>query len=201
MATWQDTYSQALQDRDEQESTSCSRINSEYLAAYTSLLDHNAHLGAQVAALTSGTFLAGSGPPEARIANSQPETQNVQQLRVDLAESVRANTQLSARLKTAESLVIKLRSQVQADAKKLESLTRHNVMLERKMKDKIEELRGKTRGYGDVQDEMISLNLQLNLAEQKAEKLAADNQELIDRWMARKGQEADAMNEHFARGG
>lgn len=44
---------------------------------------------------------------------------------------------------------------------------------------------------------MISLNLQLNLAEQKAEKLAADNQELIDRWMARKGQEADAMNEHF----
>lgn len=42
----------------------------------------------------------------------------------------------------------KLRSKVQADGKMLESLTRQNVTLERKMKDKIEELRGKTRGYG-----------------------------------------------------
>ena len=42
---------------------------------------------------------------------------------------------------------------------------------------------------------MISLNLQVNIAEQKAKKLAAENQELIDRWMARKEKEADKMNE------
>lgn len=35
MATWQDTYSQALQDRDERERASCSRIDGEYLAACT----------------------------------------------------------------------------------------------------------------------------------------------------------------------
>jgi len=47
----------------------------------------------------------------------------------------------------------------------------------------------------DVQDEMISLNLQLNMAEQKAKRLEKENQDLIDRWMARKGREADEMNE------
>jgi len=42
---------------------------------------------------------------------------------------------------------------------------------------------------------MISLNLQLNMAEQRSNKLQGDNQDLIDRWMARMGQEADAMND------
>jgi len=42
---------------------------------------------------------------------------------------------------------------------------------------------------------MISLNLQLNMAEQRSNKLQGDNKDLIDRWMARMGQEADAMND------
>lgn len=44
---------------------------------------------------------------------------------------------------------------------------------------------------------MISLNLQLNMAEQRARKLVAENKDLIDRWMAQKGQEADEMNKAF----
>lgn len=46
----------------------------------------------------------------------------------------------------------------------------------------------------DVQDEMLSLNLQLNMAEQRSKKLERDNKDLVDRWMARMGQEADALN-------
>jgi hypothetical protein len=46
-----------------------------------------------------------------------------------------------------------------------------------------------------VQDELASLNLQLNMAEDRSSKLRRENQELVDRWMARMGQEADAMNE------
>lgn len=46
-----------------------------------------------------------------------------------------------------------------------------------------------------VQDELASLNLQLNMAEERSSKLQRENQELIDRWMARMGREADAMNE------
>lgn len=47
----------------------------------------------------------------------------------------------------------------------------------------------------DVQDELASLNLQFNMAEERADNFQRENQELIDRWMAHKGQEADAMNE------
>jgi hypothetical protein len=49
--------------------------------------------------------------------------------------------------------------------------------------------------FQNVQDELASLNLQLNMAEDRSSKLQRENKELVDRWMARMGQEADAMNE------
>lgn len=42
---------------------------------------------------------------------------------------------------------------------------------------------------------MISLNLQVNVSERKAKELKQENKDLVDRWMARMGQEAEAMNE------
>lgn len=45
-----------------------------------------------------------------------------------------------------------------------------------------------------MHDETVSLTLQLNMAEERSRKLERENQELVDRWMARMGQEADAMN-------
>lgn len=47
----------------------------------------------------------------------------------------------------------------------------------------------------DVQDELVSLNLQFNMAEDRSKKLERENRELVDRWMARMGKEADAMND------
>ena len=47
----------------------------------------------------------------------------------------------------------------------------------------------------DIQDEMISLNLQMNVAESRSKELEKENKDLIDRWMARMGKEADAMNQ------
>jgi hypothetical protein len=41
---------------------------------------------------------------------------------------------------------------------------------------------------------MATLNLQLNMAEDRSTRLQKENQDLVDRWMARMGQEADAMN-------
>jgi hypothetical protein len=48
--------------------------------------------------------------------------------------------------------------------------------------------------FQDVHDEVISLNLQLNMSEQRVKDLRAENKELIDRWMAHKGHEAEEMN-------
>lgn len=47
----------------------------------------------------------------------------------------------------------------------------------------------------DIQDELATLNLQLNMAEDKSNRLQRENQELVDRWMARMGKEAEAMND------
>lgn len=46
----------------------------------------------------------------------------------------------------------------------------------------------------NVQDEMITLNLQLSVAEKERDKVKKENKELVDRWMKRMGQEAEAMN-------
>ena len=46
----------------------------------------------------------------------------------------------------------------------------------------------------DVHDETVSLTLQLNLADEQSRKLQRENKELVDRWMARMGSEADALN-------
>lgn len=46
----------------------------------------------------------------------------------------------------------------------------------------------------DFQAELAALNLQFNMSEDRARKLEKENTELIDRWMARMGQEAEAMN-------
>lgn len=51
----------------------------------------------------------------------------------------------------------------------------------------------------DSQDEITVLNLQLDSFEKKVQKLKADNQHLIDRWMASKGLEADEMNKALGR--
>lgn len=45
-----------------------------------------------------------------------------------------------------------------------------------------------------MQDEMITLNLQVSLAEKERDKVKKENKELIDRWMKRMTQEVDAMN-------
>ena len=46
-----------------------------------------------------------------------------------------------------------------------------------------------------MQDELVSLNLQFNMAEERSKRLEKENRELVDRWMARMGKEADAMND------
>lgn len=60
--------------------------------------------------------------------------------------------------------------------------------------DQAEELRGKKQMLEQMQDEVLALELQLNVAEQQKAKIAAENKQLIERWMRRARQEADDMN-------
>jgi len=66
--------------------------------------------------------------------------------------------------------------------------------LEQRLRDREEELRAKTRLLEATQDEIVSLTLQLNMAEDRAEKMKHENEELVRRWMERMGSEAERMN-------
>ena len=69
--------------------------------------------------------------------------------------------------------------------------------LERRGKDRADELKGKGRFVEEVQDEMVALNLQLNMAEQEKERLRKENEELTRRWVKKMEDEAARMNAHM----
>lgn len=105
-----------------------------------------------------------------------------------------------------------LRKKTKEDARQLRKLNSEKAALATKLQDREHELREKRKlvevtspgGFlheaaeadcaQNVQDEMITLNLQLTLAEKDRDKVRAENKELVDRWMKRMAQEADAMN-------
>jgi hypothetical protein len=132
------------------------------------------------------------------------------QIRGELAEALRSNGQLQVRIKVAEAELVRLKAKSKSEGKLIENLSKDRAFLSQKLKDRDEELRGKTKlldvrnlrfckmhntyNFKDVHDEVISLNLQLNMSEQRVNDLRAENKELIDRWMAYKGQEAEEMN-------
>jgi hypothetical protein len=88
-----------------------------------------------------------------------------------------------------------LRSTNASQGALLEARNKEIATLQRKIRDRNEEIKEKKKLVEQVQDEMVSLNLQLNMAEQKSEKLQAENKHLVERWMKRMGEEVDRMNE------
>ena len=88
----------------------------------------------------------------------------------------------------------RFRIQTGFDKKSITDLTTQKATLTRALGDRDEELRGKAKLLEEVHDETVSLTLQLNMADERAQKLERENGELVERWMRRMGKEADEMN-------
>jgi hypothetical protein len=84
--------------------------------------------------------------------------------------------------------------QQKSSSSQVAQLSQQKTALERRLKDREEELRGKQKLVEDAQDEMVAQGLQLNIAEEKAERLEKENKDLVERWMKRMGEEADRVN-------
>lgn len=133
-------------------------------------------------------------------------------VREDLGEAQRSKGVMQAQLQSLNEEVAELRAQSQVDKKRIKELGVEKTNLVKRMRDLDEELKGKAKllevrcAYAfqlfsstdissqHIHDETISLELQLNMAEAQSRKLKQENKELIDRWMARMGEEAEAMN-------
>lgn len=148
-------------------------------------------------------------------ADASP-TELLNTTRAELSDAQRSRSELQEKLNRVTTEVEKLRKKNTQDARRINALESERQHLNSRLKDRDEELRGKAKLlevrhhlwmitssslnlwltlYQDFQDEMATLNLQLNMADQKSNKLQHENQELVDRWMARMGLEADAMND------
>ncbi|KAF5025611.1 hypothetical protein F66182_2313 [Fusarium sp. NRRL 66182] len=116
------------------------------------------------------------------------------QLKQDLAEALRSKGVAETRLRTSEEELMQLRSKHKADTRSIRDLTVDKNGLTTRLKDREYELREKRKLIEQVQDEMIALNLQMSMAEKERDKVKKENKELVDRWMKRMAQEAEAMN-------
>ncbi|KAI1624890.1 autophagy-related protein 16 [Exophiala viscosa] len=204
MATWSEQYLAALRARAEVE-----QANLELYDYCTKLADQKAELhkkasshaqapreeGEPVTSPQPSLMSMGMGmrrvtsPPVAR-----PDSPNLAQLRQDLAKAQQERGDLQTRLESVTRELETLKARGKADSKRIAQLTASVSQLTVKLRDREEELRGKAKLIENVQDENVTLNLQLNMAEEQVGKLNKDNKELVDRWMASKGKEADRMN-------
>jgi chromosome segregation ATPase len=115
-------------------------------------------------------------------------------LRNDLATTQKARSTLQTQLSDLTAQLSALSTQQRSSQSQITNLTKQVLETERKLQDRDEELRGKSKMVEHAQDEMVALELQFNLAEQRSEKLERENKELIERWMKRMGEEAERVN-------
>ncbi|KAF2014854.1 autophagy protein 16 [Aaosphaeria arxii CBS 175.79] len=126
---------------------------------------------------------------------STPSSGEVTQIRAELAQTQKLRNDLETKVSDQGVELEGLRLAATEQKKRIAQLEKTKEYLEQKVKDRADELRGKGRFVEEVQDEMVAMNLQLNMAEQEKEKLRLENEELTRRWMAKMEAEAHSMNE------
>lgn len=196
MSDWIEQYSTALTERDARE-----QAHKFYIDAYTRLADHTAILEGR-SSVTEPTVPSGKdGPqPAANSKGTQPQEQEqipndvLARLRADLATTQKARSGLQTQIEGLTASLAALQTQSKSVTARVTQLTKQKTDLEIRLRDRDEEIKGKSQLVEQAHDEMVALGLQLNMAEQKAEELRKENHELVDRWMKRMGEEADRMN-------
>ncbi|RMY76813.1 hypothetical protein D0862_13675 [Hortaea werneckii] len=203
MSDWIAQYSAALTERDARE-----LAHKRYIDAYTKLADRTALLEAKPSpAVASSPAPASTGkdprsntPTQPNRGGNDPESDApppndlLAGLRTDLAATQRARATLQTQVEELTATISALQTQNQSSSTQVSQLSRQKADVERKLRDRDEELKGKGRLVEQAQDEMVALGLQLNVAEEQKEKLTRENQELVDRWMKRMGEEAERVN-------
>ncbi|KAI5297960.1 hypothetical protein KEM56_004408 [Ascosphaera pollenicola] len=115
-------------------------------------------------------------------------------MRSDLAEAQKSRLHLQQQLTALTSTTASLRARLEASEGTIATLQRERATLGRRLRDRDEELKMKAKLLDDVQCEVVTFDLQLNMAEEKVEGLRKENEELVARWMARMRVEAEEMN-------
>ncbi|KAK3322209.1 autophagy-related protein 16 [Apodospora peruviana] len=192
MPSWRDEFLSGIRDSERR-----NPMNRDLVEACSHLADRVAALETENEALQNqiNSQIKGQAP---KGKTTEPTTTDdsavATRLRLDLAEALRAKGHFQNRLQLAEDELARLRSKTSSDSQMLRELTIERKKLTIKLRDREEELRAKNKLVADVQDELTVLNLQLNVVERRRKEKEDENKQLVERFMKRVGQEADAMN-------
>ncbi|KAF9771089.1 autophagy protein 16, interacts with Atg12p-Atg5p [Fusarium sp. DS 682] len=187
MPNWRDQYLSSIKDAE-----LSNPVNMELVQACSQMADRISALEAEKNGLEA--LVANNGTPNTQPTEPSTNDPGVAQLKQDLAEALRSKGVTEKRLRASEEELVQLRSKHKTDTKSIRELTAERNSLTTRLKDREYELREKRKLIEQVQDEMIALNLQMSMAEKERDKVKKENKELVDRWMKRMAQEAEAMN-------
>ncbi|KAH7262596.1 autophagy-related protein 16 [Fusarium tricinctum] len=187
MPSWRDEYLSSIKDVELN-----NPVNMELVQSCSQMADRISALEAEKNGLEA--LVANSGKTSTQPTEPSTNDPGVAQLKQDLAEALRSKGVTEKRLRASEEELMQLRSKHKIDTKSIRDLTADRNSLTTRLKDREYELREKRKLIEQVQDEMIALNLQMSMAEKERDKVKKENKELVDRWMKRMAQEADAMN-------
>ncbi|KAF4337366.1 Autophagy 16 [Fusarium beomiforme] len=187
MPSWRDQYLSSIKDAE-----LSNPVNMELVQTCSQMADRISALEAEKNGLEA--LVANSGTSTAQSTEPSTSDPGVAQLKQDLAEALRSKGVAEKRLRASEEELIQLRSKHKTDTKSIRELTAERNSLTTRLKDREYELREKRKLIEQVQDEMLALNIQVSMAEKERDKVKKENKELVDRWMKRMAQEADAMN-------
>ncbi|KAJ4366725.1 autophagy protein 16, interacts with Atg12p-Atg5p [Ascochyta clinopodiicola] len=196
MSTALAEYLSALDARDARE-----RAHEVYIHAYTKLADRTAAQALQNASTSTDDHKTSTsdrtGTARLKGSPAPPDTPSsaaLVQLRSELAATQKTRSSLEAELSSLSTSLATLQTSDAQQKQRIAQLEKHRAQLERRGKDRQEELKGKGRFVEEVQDEMVALNLQLNMAEQEKDRLKKENDELTRRWVSKMEEEASRMN-------
>ncbi|KAK3064788.1 hypothetical protein LTS18_003919 [Coniosporium uncinatum] len=212
MKSWLSDYNSALDVRDARD-----KAQSTYINAYTKLADRTAQLTSTlssqsnpaaptpaspatkaVRAETSAKARSPLASPFGRRHDDRKEedpTDTLTRLRADLAATQKSRADLQAQLKPLSEELSALKTQRERDKRSISILEKDKLVLERKVRDREEEIKMRKKLVEDVQDEMVSLGLELSMSAQQQGRLKGENEELVRRWVEYKGKEAERWNE------
>lgn len=180
--SWQDQYLAALQIRDNREQANksiydaCTSSSSTFHLVLsdtltsltdTKLADHTSTLTSQAVP----SALPNTNVHASTSAQPPPETDTtaLNALRTDLATAQSTRTTLTTELADLTTTLASLQSTLTSTSATANSLAREKAVLERKLRDRDEELKEKGRMLERVQDEVAALEMQLNLLEEEKE--------------------------------
>ncbi|KAK9332438.1 autophagy protein 16-domain-containing protein [Lipomyces starkeyi] len=148
--------------------------------AYTKLAERAVAAETNPVGLTTG---AGTNSRElARIRVELESLYNNQSSSKSIIENLEAEAE---KLKLYNARIDAEFEKLQLDKKKLES----------RLKTRDEEYRERNKSIQILQDEILTYQIQLNVAEDKVNKLEKENRELVNRWMERVSREAEKLND------